>query len=79
MLCFMRWSKKGVMTSTILSESLMELGYHNLFDKARKIGVTPFGIFDGHRRRLEAPFLKYTNTGKTKWNISFGVPYGTAL
>ena len=48
----------------------------NLFP--REGNMRPFLLLDGHRSRLELPFLQYINTPKDHWVICIGVPYRTA-
>ena len=36
-------------------------------------------MLDGHKSRLELPFLQYINTPRDHWVVCIGVPYGTAL
>ena len=38
-----------------------------------------FILLDGHRSRLEMPFLRYVNHPEDHWVACIGVPYGTAL
>ena len=38
-----------------------------------------FLLLDGHRSRLEVPFLQYINTPTDHWVVCIGVPYGTTL
>ena len=69
--CLIRWSKKGSITSEILTDIIATLDQYGVFD--RSDGAKPFLLIDGHGSRLGLEFLKYIN------NLCFGVPYGTAL
>jgi hypothetical protein len=44
----------------------------------RSDGVSPFLLLDGHGSRFDLTFLEYINDPMTKWNVCFGVPYGTS-
>ena len=41
--------------------------------------VKPVILLDGHRKRLELPFLKYVNTPEDHWIACIGVPYVDVL
>ena len=75
--CFCRWSKKGGITTDILTDILKELDHRNLFPRLNDL--TPFVLLDGHGSRFGLPFLEYINHPDHKWAICIGVPYGTAL
>ena len=72
-----RWHESASITSNILVEVFQTIDHHNLFP--RTDGVKPFVLIDGHKSRLEMPFLSYINTPKDNWIVCIGVPYGTAL
>ena len=72
-----RWHKSASITSDILVKMLCTLDEMNLIP--REANVKPFILLDGHRRRLEIPFLRYVNTPEDHWIACIGVPYGTVL
>ena len=71
-----RWNESASITTHILVEMLQTIDSLNLFP--RENNVRPFLLLDGHRSRLELPFLQYINTPKDHWVVCIGVPYGTA-
>ena len=73
---FTRWSESGGMSSTILKDFFETIDHLNLLPRAP--GVLPFTILDGHKSRLELPFLKYINNKTIEWCVCLGVRYGTA-
>ena len=72
-----RWHESASITSDILVEMLRTLDEMDLIP--REANVKPFILLDGHRSRLEMPFLRYVNTPEDHWIACIGVPYGTAL
>jgi len=74
---FIRWHESASITTQILVEALQTLDSYDLFPRTEK--VKPFLMLDGHKSRLELPFLRYINTPKDHWVVCIGVPYGTAL
>ena len=74
---FIRWHESASITTHILVEALQTLDSYNIFNRTNR--VKPFLILDGHKSRLELPFLQYINTPKDHWVVCIGVPYGTAL
>eukprot|EP00978_Attheya_sp_CCMP212_P006142 scaffold13838_cov51-Attheya_sp.AAC.1 len=74
--CMVRWSKKGGMTSEILTDCLRTMDEQELFPRVN--GIKPFLIIDGHNSWLELPFLDYINNPDNEWCVCLGVPYGTA-
>ena len=74
---FIRWHESASITKNILVEALQTLDSYNIFNQTNR--VKPFFILDGHKNRLELPFLQYINTPKDHWVVCIGVPYGTAL
>jgi len=73
--CMVRWSKKGGITSEILTDCLRTMDELELFPRID--GLRPFFIVDGHGSRLELPFLNYINDPEHEWCVCLGVPYGT--
>ena len=64
-----------VVSSTISKEFFENIDHFKLLP--RTPGVLPFAILDGHRSRLELPYLKYINDKTTEWRVYLDVPYGT--
>ena len=64
--CFVRWSEKGGITSTILTDILREMDARKLFD--RTDGRLPFVLLDGHGSRTECEFIEHANDPKHKWS-----------
>jgi len=75
--CFIRWSKKGCISSTILKEALKTLDLYDLCP--RENGVKTFLLVDGHGSRCGLPFLEYINNKDNKWKVYIGVLYGTRI
>ena len=50
-----------------------------IYDEDRKQGLIPFVFLDGYQSRFDLAFLEYINDNSHLWNVSLGVPYGTAL
>ena len=50
-----RWHKSASITSDILTEVFQTMDHHQLFTKPD--GIRPFVLIDGHKSRLEKPFL----------------------
>ena len=50
-----------------------------IYDNDRKNGLIPFVLLDGHQSRFDLSFLEYINDDDHLWNVTLGVPYGTAL
>ena len=73
-----RWQENASITSEILVEMLQTIDSMDLIPR-NDASVKPFILLDGHRSRLELPFLKYVNTPEDNWIACIGVPYGTAL
>ena len=71
-----RWNESASITTHILVDMLQTIDSLNLFP--REGNIRPFLLLDGHRSRLELPFLQYINTPKDNWVVCIGVPYGTA-
>ena len=76
--CFVRWSEKGSMTSSILRDILADLDQRGLFPRSDNPHLRPFALFDGHGSRIEFEFLNYINDAGHQWVVCIGVPYGTA-
>ena len=74
---FICWHESASITTQILVEALKTLDSYDLFP--RSSGVKPFLMLDGHKSRLELPFLQYINTPRDHWVVCIGVPYDTAL
>ena len=74
---FIRWHESASITTQILVEALTTLDSYQLFHRTNT--VKPFLMLDGHKSRLELPFLQYINTPRDHWVVCIGVPYGTAL
>ena len=72
-----RWHESASITSEILVDMLRTMDEMDLVPRSNN--VSPLILLDGHRSRLEMPFLKYVNTPKDHWVACIGVPYGTAL
>ena len=72
-----RWYESASIASNILVEVFQTMAHYNLFP--RTDGVKPFVLIDGHKNRLEMPFLSYINNPKDSWIVCIGVPYGTAV
>ena len=72
-----QWHESANITSEILVDILKTLDKLELIP--RNEGVKPFILLDGHRSRLELPFLRYVNDPDDHWIACIGVPYGTAL
>ena len=73
-----RWNESATITSEILVEMLATLDVLNVIPRD-DTNIKPFLLIDGHKSRLELPFLEYINTPKDHWVVCLGVPYGTAL
>ena len=76
---FVTISDGGGIDGWILREIFRRLDRLGLYDEDRQKGIYPFALIDGHQSRFDLKFLKYINDPKTKWNVTIGVPYGTAL
>ena len=50
-----------------------------VYAKDRIQGLAPFVLLDGHQSRFDLEFLEYINSKEHQWNVSIGVPYGTAF
>ena len=74
---FIRWHDSASITTEILVDALTTLDSYDLFPRTDT--VKPFLMLDGHKSRLELPFLHYINTPRDHWVVCIGVPYGTAL
>ena len=72
-----RWNESATITSDILVEMLATLDVLQVIP--RDDNIKPFLLIDGHKSRLETPFLEYINTPTDHWVVCLGVPYGTAL
>jgi len=72
-----RWHESASITSEILVDMLKTIDEMELIN--RNNDAKPLVLLDGHRSRLELPFLKYVNTPQDHWIACIGVPYGTAL
>ena len=72
-----RWHESASITSDILVDMLKTLDQLGVIP--RDDNVKPLILLDGHRSRLELPFLKYVNDPEDHWIACIGVPYGTAL
>lgn len=72
-----RWNESATITSEILVEMLSTLDVLNVIP--RDDNIKPLLLIDGHKSRLEIPFLEYINTPTDHWVVCLGVPYGTAL
>jgi hypothetical protein len=59
---FVRWSEKGSITSTILTDILREFDCRNIFDRSNE--HIPFLLLDGHGSWTEYEFLEYINNSK---------------
>ena len=71
---FIRWHESASITTQILVEALQTLDSYDIFERTENL--KPFLILDGHRSRLELPFLQYINNPKDHWVVCIGVPYG---
>ena len=75
-LCFVRWSEKGSMTSEILRDAIADLDVQNVIP--RQNNVSPFLLLDGHGSRFQLLFLQYINEPSHPWVVCIGVPYRTS-
>ena len=75
--CFVRWSDKGGVTSTMLTDVLREFDARGMFPRTE--GRLPFVLLDGHGSRTELEFLTCINDPLHKWVVCLGVPHGTSL
>ena len=73
-----QWHESASITSEILVEMLQTLDEMALIPRVES-NSKPLILLDGHKSRLEMPFLKYVNTPADHWIACIGVPYGTAL
>ena len=76
-LCMVRWSLKGGITSQILADSLAHINSFDVFD--RSTGKMPFLLLGGHNSRFDLPFLEYIMDDAHRWTVCIGVPYATAI
>ena len=75
--CFVTYSPKASITSTLLMEMLKYLDSLGVYDNEQ--GQRPFLLLDGHHSRMELPFLEYIMSEEHWWTCCFGVPYGTHI
>lgn len=73
--CVVRWSEKGGISTSILTDALREMDARSLFPRTN--GCTPFLLLDGHGSQTELEFLQCANDPKHKWVACLGVPCGT--
>ena len=76
---FITFSEGGGINGSILTEIFMRLDHLKIYDDDRTKGNIPFVLLDGHQSRFELEFLEYINDPDHLWNVTLGVPYGTAL
>ena len=74
-----RYSDKGSITDTILTDILATIDELKLFQSYRENGAIPFLLVDGHQSRFSVKFLNYITDINHPWKVSIGVPYGTSL
>ena len=77
--CLCRWSKKGGITTKILCNILAALNNLKVLEEYRRNGIKLFLLVDGHRSRLEPPFVRYIHNPEHKRAVTIGVPYGIQL
>jgi len=73
--CFCRWSKKGGITTTILTDMLKHLTPLTYSPAQTVASHLYFSTATAH----DLNYLKYINDPNHKWTVCIGVPYGTAL
>ena len=76
---FVTFSESGGISGTILTDIFRRLDSLRIYDEDRKNGLIPFVLLDGHHSRFDVEFLCYVNDEKHRWNVTLGVPYGTAF
>ena len=76
---YVTFSEGGGINSDILTEIFRRLDEIGIYDDDRENGLIPFVLLDGHHSRFGLQFLEYINDKDHLWNVSIGVPYGTAL
>ena len=76
---FVTFSDSGGISGEILTNIFRRLDDLHLYDTDRANGLIPFVLLDGHHSRFDVEFLCYINDDKHRWNVTLGVPYGTAL
>jgi hypothetical protein len=74
---FVTCSKKGSITSQLLTNMLSKMDDYCLFDCNN--GTNPFLLCDRHGSRFEEPFLEYTLESNMPWTCCIGVSYGTSV
>ena len=77
--CMVRYSDKGSITDTILTDILRTIDELKLFQTYRENGAIPFLLVDGHQSRFSTQFLSYITDTNHQWKVTIGVPYGTSL
>ena len=75
---FITFTEGGGIDGWTLREIFRRIDRLGLHNEDRKNGLVPFALIDGHQSRFDCKFLQYINDPATKWNVTIGVPYGTA-
>ena len=73
------FSESGGISGEILTNIFRHLDNLDIYKADRDDGLIPFVLLDGHQSRFDLEFLKYINGEDHRWNVTLGVPYGTAL
>ena len=60
-LCMVRLSPSGSISSVILQDALATMDHNGLFDCSS--GKKPFLLLDGHQSCFELPFMEYVTVG----------------
>ena len=76
--CYMMYSPKGSITSTILVDILKFVDDRGVFPRLDK-NPTPFLLLDGHDSQSKVPFLSYMNDPKHKWIVCIDCHNVTSL
>ena len=76
---YIDFSESGGITGTILTNIFRHLDELKIYHQDRSNGFIPFVPLDGHQTRFDLEFLNYINDDDHLWNVTLGVPYGTAL
>ena len=76
---YITFSESGGISATILTNIFRRLDDLKIYDEDRRQGRIPFVLLDGHQSRFDVNFLCYINDDNHRWNVTLGVPYGTAL
>ena len=75
---FVTFTESGGIDGWTLREIFPRIDRLGIYDSDRAKGIYPFALLDGHQSRFDYKFLEYINDPTTKWNVTIGVPYGTA-